>query len=55
MKPIWYRTAHELGDMLTAGEITAAGLTKIYPDRITRPDGANGLNTVADPIRPPEI
>lgn len=51
MKPIWYRTAHELGDMLTAGEITAAGLTKIYLDRIALLDGRNGLNTVieADP------
>lgn len=48
MRPIWYRTAHELREMLTRGEITSAELTKIYLDRIAALDGRDGLNSVAE-------
>ena len=49
MKPIWYRSAHELRALLASGEITSAELTRIFLDRIAKLDGKQGLNAVAEP------
>lgn len=49
MQPIYFRPAHELRWMLTAGEISAVALTRMYLDRIAALDGKTGLNAVAEP------
>lgn len=48
MRPIWYRSIHEIRELMFSGKITSVELTRMYLDRIAALDGKDGLNTIAE-------